>query len=112
MKMTMTMMINVEQIMMTVQLLLHNQPPAHDFQHVLRVYKNAEMISRQEEGELVDLDIVLAAALLHRLDRRTEFHTHANMTLVKRICCHYHVLRIQFYRVAGQWIQMRIIQIV
>ena len=67
MKMTMTMMINVEQIMMTVQLLLHNQPPAHDFQHVLRVYKNAEMISRQEEGELVDLDIVLAAALLHDL---------------------------------------------
>jgi uncharacterized protein len=63
----MTMMINVEQIMMTVQLLLHNQPPAHDFQHVLRVYKNAEMISRQEEGELVDLDIVLAAALLHDL---------------------------------------------
>jgi uncharacterized protein len=62
--MTMT-MINLEQIMRTVQLLLHNQSPAHDFQHILRVYKNAEMISKQEES--VDLDIVLAAALLHDL---------------------------------------------
>jgi uncharacterized protein len=63
--MTMTTMINLEQIMRTVQLLLHNQSPAHDFQHILRVYKNAEMISKQEES--VDLDIVLAAALLHDL---------------------------------------------
>jgi uncharacterized protein len=58
-------MTNLEQIMKTVELLLHNQSPAHDFQHILRVYKNAEMISRQEDG--VDLDIVLAAALLHDL---------------------------------------------
>src|ERR671932_585413 len=63
--MTMTTMINLEQIMTTVQLLLHNQSPAHDFQHVLRVYKNAEMISKQERS--VDLDVVLAAALLHDL---------------------------------------------
>jgi uncharacterized protein len=56
---------NLEQILKTVELLLHNQYPAHDFQHILRVYKNAEMISRQEDG--VDLDIVLAAALLHDL---------------------------------------------
>ena len=58
-------MINLEQIMRTVQLLLHNQSPAHDFQHILRVYKNAEMISKQEKS--VDLDVVLAAALLHDL---------------------------------------------
>jgi uncharacterized protein len=63
--MTMTTMINLEQIMRTLQLLLHNQSPAHDFQHIIRVYKNAEMISKQEES--VDLDIVLAAALLHDL---------------------------------------------
>ena len=62
---TMTTMINLEQIMRTLQLLLHNQSPAHDFQHIIRVYKNAEMISKQEES--VDLDIVLAAALLHDL---------------------------------------------
>src|SRR3982751_2407220 len=58
--------IDAEQIMRTVQLILHNQSPAHDFQHVLRVYKNAEMIAK-EEGQSVDLDIVLAAALLHDL---------------------------------------------
>jgi uncharacterized protein len=63
--MTMTTMINLEQIMRTLQLLLHNQSPAHDFEHIIRVYKNAEMISKQEES--VDLDIVLAAALLHDL---------------------------------------------
>ncbi|MFL6344207.1 MAG: HD domain-containing protein [Nitrososphaeraceae archaeon] len=63
--MNMTTMINLEQIMRTVQLLLHNQSPAHDFQHISRVYKNAELISKQEES--VDLDIVLAAALLHDL---------------------------------------------
>ena len=62
---TMTTMINLEQIMRTLQILLHHQSPAHDFQHILRVYKNAEMISKQEE--YVDLDIVLAAALLHDL---------------------------------------------
>jgi uncharacterized protein len=61
----MTTMINLEQIMRTTQLLLHNQSPAHDFQHIIRVYKIAEMISKQEES--VDLDIVLAAALLHDL---------------------------------------------
>jgi uncharacterized protein len=60
-----TAMIDVEGIMRTVQLLLHNQSPAHDFEHVLRVYKNAEMISKQERS--VDLDVVLAAALLHDL---------------------------------------------
>ena len=47
-------------------LILHNQSPAHDFHHVLRVYKNAEMISKQEKGS-VDLDVVFAAAMSHDL---------------------------------------------
>ncbi len=59
------MTINLEHILRTVELLLHYQSPAHDFQHILRVYRNAEMISKKEEG--ADLDIVLAAALLHDL---------------------------------------------
>ena len=66
MRMTMIVMHNIEQIMMTVKLLLQNQSPAHDFQHALRVYKNAEMIA-EEENQLVDLEIVLTAALLHDL---------------------------------------------
>ena len=60
----MDMTVNLEQILRTVELLLHNQSPAHDFQHILRVYRNAEMISRKEEG--ADLDIVLAACPITR----------------------------------------------
>src|ERR687887_442926 len=59
------MTINLEQIMISVKLLLRNQEPSHDFQHLLRVYRNAEMICKKEEG--ADSDIVLAAALLHDL---------------------------------------------
>jgi uncharacterized protein len=55
----------LEQILKIVELLLHYQSPAHDFQHVLRVYRNAEMISKEEQG--TDLEIVLVAALLHDL---------------------------------------------
>jgi uncharacterized protein len=61
----MIVMHTIEQLMMSVKLLLQNHPPAHDFQHVFRVYKNAELISKEENS--VDLDIVLAAALLHDL---------------------------------------------
>ena len=38
--------------------------PAHDFQHVLRVYRNAEKICKKEK---VDTKLVLCAALLHDL---------------------------------------------
>ena len=59
------MAIILEQIMRRVELLLRNQSPAHDFQHLVRVCRNAEMICKKEEG--ADSDIVLAAALLHDL---------------------------------------------
>jgi uncharacterized protein len=59
------MAISLEQIMRRVELLLRNQSPAHDFQHIVRVCRNAEMICKKEEG--ADSDIVLAAALLHDL---------------------------------------------
>lgn len=61
----MIVMHNIEQIMMTVKLLLQNQSPAHDFQHVFRVYNNAKLISKEEN--IGDAEIVLAAALLHDL---------------------------------------------
>ena len=38
--------------------------PAHDFQHVLRVYRNAENICKKER---IDNKLVLCAALLHDL---------------------------------------------
>ena len=89
----MDMTLNLEQILRTVELLLHNQSPAHDFQHILRVYRNAEMISKKEEG--ADLDIVLAAALLHDLvvypkgSRRTNHSADESADLAKKILSEY-----------------------
>jgi len=47
-----------------VEKLLEGRDPAHDFYHVMRVYKNAEMIGRHEDA---DMEVLLAAALLHDL---------------------------------------------
>ena len=85
--------INLEEIMRKVELLLHYQSPAHDFEHVQRVYRNAEMISKKEEG--ADLDIVLAAALLHDLvvypkgSRRTNHSADESADLAKKILSEY-----------------------
>ena len=85
--------INLEEIMRKVELLLHYQSPAHDFEHVQRVYRNAELISKKEEG--ADLDIVLAAALLHDLvvypkgSRRTNHSADESADLAKKILSEY-----------------------
>ncbi len=44
--------------------LLDGRDSAHDFQHIKRVYKNAEVIGRREGA---DMKILLPAALLHDL---------------------------------------------
>jgi uncharacterized protein len=41
---------------------IENNDPAHDFEHIMRVYKNAEQIAKKEGA---DLKIVLTAVLLH-----------------------------------------------
>ena len=85
--------INLQEIMLKVELLLHYQSPAHDFEHVQRVYRNAEIISKKEEG--ADLDIVLAAALLHDLvvypkgSRRTNHSADESADLAKKILSEY-----------------------
>ena len=85
--------INLEEIIRKVESLLYNQSPAHDFEHVQRVYRNAEMISKKEEG--ADLDIVLAAALLHDLvvypkgSRRTNHSADESADLAKKILSEY-----------------------
>ena len=85
--------INLEEIMRKVELLLHYQSPAHDFQHILRVYRNVEMISRKEEG--TDLDIVLAAALLHDLvvypkgSRKTKHSADESADIARKILSEY-----------------------
>jgi len=54
----------LEQIKRRVKKTLDGRDPAHDFQHIMRVYKNAELIGRREGA---DLTILLPAALLHDL---------------------------------------------
>lgn len=44
--------------------MLEGRDPAHDFQHIMRVYKNAELIGRREGA---DMEILLPAVLLHDL---------------------------------------------
>ncbi len=43
---------------------LEGRDPAHDFQHIMRVYRNAELIGKKEGA---DMDILLPAVLLHDL---------------------------------------------
>src|SRR2546425_11296098 len=89
----MDMTVNLEQILRTVELLLLNQSPAHDFQHILRVYRNAEVISKKEEG--ADLDIVLPAALLHDLvvypkgSRKTKHSADESADIARKILSEY-----------------------
>ena len=47
-----------------VKRLLEGRDPAHDFYHIMRVYKNAKIISRHERP---NMDILLPAVLLHDL---------------------------------------------
>jgi uncharacterized protein len=52
----------MDSIMRKVMDMLEGQDPAHDFQHVMRVYKNAKLIGTQE-GAI--MRILLPAVLLH-----------------------------------------------
>lgn len=48
----------------TVKRMLERRDPAHDFQHVMRVYKNAKLIGQLEGA---NMEIFLPAVLLHDL---------------------------------------------
>jgi uncharacterized protein len=54
----------LDQIKRKVKKVLEGRNPAHDFQHIMRVYKNAELIGRREGA---DMGILLPAVLLHDL---------------------------------------------
>lgn len=47
-----------------VEKMLEGRDPGHDFEHIMRVYKNAQKIGRQEGA---DMKVLLAAVLLHDL---------------------------------------------
>jgi uncharacterized protein len=51
-----------EMIKRKVERILEGRDPAHDFHHIMRVYKNAKLIG-QHEG--ADMDVLLPAVLLH-----------------------------------------------
>ena len=53
-----------DKIKRKVKRMLEGRDPAHDFYHVMRVYKNAEIIGRHER---TNMDILLPAVLLHDL---------------------------------------------
>ena len=44
--------------------MLEGRDPGHDFEHIMRVYRNAEFIGKREGA---DMEILLAAVLLHDL---------------------------------------------
>ncbi len=52
------------------QLMTSKDFPCHDYEHVLRVYKNVQMISQTEEA---DKYVVEPAAMMHDLGRADEF---------------------------------------
>lgn len=54
----------LDQIKKKVKKVLEERDPAHDFQHIIRVYKNAELIGHREGA---NMEILLPAVLLHDL---------------------------------------------
>ncbi len=54
----------LDRIRRRVRKALEGRDPAHDFQHVMRVYRNAELIGRKEGA---DMAVLLHAVLLHDL---------------------------------------------
>jgi uncharacterized protein len=54
----------LDRINWRVKKALEGRDPAHDFQHIMRVYKNAEHIGRKEGA---DMEVLLPSVLLHDL---------------------------------------------
>ena len=66
--------------------------PAHDYFHMMRVYKNAQKIAKHEKA---DLKLVLAAVLLHDIvqypksDKRSKLSSIQSARLAKKILAKY-----------------------
>ena len=65
----------LEKLKKIARLKLANNDPAHDFQHVMRVYRNAERICKKEKG---NKKLVLSAVLLHDLVKSSNKKNSAN----------------------------------
>jgi len=53
---------SIEKLKIEVQKKMRKNDPAHDFEHTMRVYKNAQKLAKKERA---NMKLVLAAALLH-----------------------------------------------
>ncbi|HET6458809.1 MAG TPA: HD domain-containing protein [Nitrosopumilaceae archaeon] len=53
---------SLERLKITIQKIMEKNDSAHDFEHIMRVYKNAQKIGKKEN---VNMKLVLAAVLLH-----------------------------------------------
>jgi len=71
----MEIMNKLEKLKKIARLKLANNDPAHDFQHVMRVYRNAERICKKEKG---NKKLVLSAVLLHDLVKSSNKKNSAN----------------------------------
>lgn len=66
---------SIDKLKIDVQKRMRKNDPAHDFEHIMRVYKNAQKLAKKEKANMT---LVLAAALLHDIisfpksDRRSK----------------------------------------
>ena len=71
----MEIMNKLENLKKIARLKLAKNDPAHDFQHVMRVYHNAERICKKEKG---NKKLILSAVLLHDLVKSSNRKNSAN----------------------------------
>ena len=60
---------DLEYLKKYVKKIYEKNDPAHDFMHIMRVYKNAEKICKLEK---VDMKLVLVSVLLHDIVKKTD----------------------------------------
>ena len=81
-------MSNLDRIKEIAEKQLAKNDPAHDFEHVMRVYRNAEKICKSEK---IDSNLVLTSVLLHDIisfsknDKRSKSSSLQSAKLAKRI---------------------------
>ena len=73
----MEIMNKLENLKKIARLKLAKNDPAHDFQHVMRVYHNAERICKKEKG---NKKLILSAVLLHDLVKSSNRKNSANIS--------------------------------
>jgi uncharacterized protein len=62
--------LNIDALIKKIEPLYNNADPAHDFTHVLRVYKNAAYIGEKEGS---DMEVLLFSSLLHDVGSELKF---------------------------------------